>query len=110
MECTKTLYNTIVTSQPLPIDAMCGDFGRGYRAYFTYEAMPRSFIRSFQRIVFGKDKNPEEVCRNAMERLAIVRINLASNVVTRITRNKRVTITDHIANIGTRYDFETKVF
>ena len=103
MECTKTLYTAVVTSQPLSIDNMCyGQEGQPYfpMGNFTEETIPRGILRTFEKMVLGKDVSRYGLCRAALKRIALVRINLASKVVTRITRNKRVTITGHIANIG----------
>ena len=67
---------------------------------FTRDTIPRGILRTFEKMVFNKDVSRYGLCRDALKRIALLRINLASNVVTRITRNKRVTITGHIANIG----------
>ena len=40
------------------------------------------------------------ICNEALKRIAIVKIQFASQRITRITKSKRVTLTDQLSNIG----------
>ena len=58
------------------------------------------FIRRFEQVVYGKDIGSEEICKDNLKGMAIVKFQLASKVITRIKKTKRVSFSDHVSNIG----------
>ena len=69
-------------------------------AYFRDKGQPIDMIRGYEEMVFGANMSNIEVCKRALQRIAIVKVILASTTVTAIKRSKRVTFTGHIANLG----------
>ena len=64
-------------------------------------------IRVFEKI----KKNETFACdKDAFAKIAIVRVQLASNRVTKIITSKRVSFTDHIANLGKFENTATRNF
>ena len=103
-ECTKTLYTSSTSTEPLDIEGICNGFGKySYFNPFDFEmsAYPRGILRGYEQIVRGKNmSNTYEFCKRAMERIAVVRVKLSTNTVSVIKRSNRVTIAGQIANIG----------
>ena len=65
-------------------------------------ANPPLFIRRFEQVVYGKDIGDESICKENLKRMAIVKFQLASEIISRITKTKRVSFSDHVSNIGKR--------
>ena len=63
-------------------------------------AYPPIFIRRFEQAVYGKDINYDEICRQNLKGMAIVKFQLSSQIIQRIKKTKRVSFSDHISNIG----------
>ena len=100
-ECTKTLYTSFVSSEPFDIQDLCADKQDYFSPeYFYRQSQPNDIIRSYEEMVFGTNMSKLEFCKRTLQRIAIVRVILASNTVTSIKRSKRVTFTGHIANLG----------
>ena len=110
-ECTKTLYTSFVSSEPFDIQHLCaGKQDYFSPEYFYRQSQPNDIIRSYEEMVFGTNMSKLEFCKRTLQRIAIVRVILASNTVTSIKRSKRVTFTGHIANLGKLTDFAQKAF
>ena len=103
-ECTKTLYTSSTSTEPLDIMEMCqGKDKYSHFAPFTFErsAYPRGILTGFEQTVRGKNmSNAYEFCKRALERIAVVRVKLSTNTVSVIKRSNRVTISGQISNIG----------
>ena len=102
-ECTKTLYTPFVSTTHLDLSEICVSNENLFAkagSTIKHNTRPLGTIKLMEHMLFGKNISDYEMCKEKMKRFAVVRIELASNTVTRITRTKRVTITDHIANIG----------
>ena len=50
--------------------------------------------------MYRKDIGDEEICKDNLKGMAIVKFQLASKVITRIKKTKRVSFSDHVSNIG----------
>ena len=101
MECTKTLYTPVVSTNEMNFDKLCQEkYDYFNLKLFLKEVLPLGVNLIFEHMVNGQNISDYAQCKDALKRFAIVKINLASNTVTRITRSKRVTLTGHIANIG----------
>ena len=100
-ECNSIEYIPSVSSLPLEPPKLTCD---GDIPYFDksnldhiYGIRGRGMIKVFEKITknatFGCDKK-------AFSKIAIIEVQLASNRVTKIVTSKRVSFTDHIANLG----------
>ena len=101
-ECSKTLYSQSVSTELFDIEGMCNDqlLDLFNPNIFERDTQPKGIIKSYEEIIFGKNFSSLEFCKEALKRIAIVRIRLASNTVTAVMRSRRVTFTGHIANLG----------
>ena len=63
-------------------------------------AYPPMFIRRFEQVVYGKDIGEESICRENLKGMAIVKFQLASQIISRIKKTKRVSFSDHLSNFG----------
>ena len=63
-------------------------------------AYPPKFIRTFEQVVYGYDIGYDEICKQNLKGMAIVKFQLASKIIQRIKKTKRVSFSDHISNIG----------
>ena len=101
-ECTKIMYTSSVSSEPFDVEGLCDEkYWSTYDPHFFFiKGNPNGLVRNFEAIVNGKDMSRQEFCKSTLQRIAIVQIRLASNLVTAIKRSQRVTLTGHIANIG----------
>ena len=63
-------------------------------------ANPPLFIRRFEQVVYGKDIGSEEICKDNLKGMAIVKFQFLSKVITRNKKTKRVSFFDHVSNIG----------
>ena len=100
-ECTKILYTSSVSSEPFDIDGMCGEEYDYFEAWFFYvKNHPNGLVRNYEELINGKNMTRLEFCKTVLQRIAIVQIRLASNLVTAIKRSQRVTLTGQLANIG----------
>ena len=75
-------------------DSLYSLLGKSYNAY------PPMFIRRFQQVVYGRDIDYVEICKENLKGMAIVKFQIASQIVQRIKKTKRVSFSDHISNIG----------
>ena len=55
----------------------------------------------YEQVVNGKDIGKEEICIENIKKLAIVKFQIANEVVTRIKKTPRVTFSGILSNIGT---------
>ena len=92
---------------PFDIDVLCNENNDEplAKALYTslgenHNANPPLFIRRFEQVVYGKDIGSEEICKDNLKGMAIVKFQLASKVITRIKKTKRVSFSDHVSNIG----------
>ena len=100
-------YSYSVSSIPFDIDVLCNknnDEPLAKALHFSLgedpNAYPPKFIRRFEQVVYGKDIGDEEICKDNLKGMAIVKFQLASKVITRIKKTKRVSFSDHVSNIG----------
>ena len=103
----KIRYSYSMSSTAFDIDVLCNknnedplaesfssSLGKNPNAY------PPKFIRRFEQVVYGKEINDHDICKENLKGMAIVKIQLASQIITRIKKTKRVSISDHVSNIG----------
>ena len=105
-------YSYSVSSTAFDSDVLCNKKNRDNQlaqAFTDYlgldevrhgHAHPPLFIRRFEQVVYGKDIGDESICRENLKGLAIVKFQLASEIISRITKTKRVSFSDHLSNIG----------
>ena len=63
-------------------------------------AYPPKFIRRFEQVVNSKEINDEDICRDNLKGVAIVKFQLANQIITRIKKTKRVSFSDQLSNLG----------
>ena len=92
---------------PFDIDVLCNENNDEPLAKALHTSLgenpnanPPLFIRRFEQVVYGKDIGSEEICKENLKGMAIVKFQLASKVITRIKMTKRVSFSDHVSNIG----------
>ena len=101
-------YSYSVATTELDVDALCQrkkgikPFGQQWLNDFARKfGLPQFFVRRFQQFTSGTDIGNDQVCkRYAKTGIAVVRFQLADNLVPRITKRLRVTLTDQISIIG----------
>ena len=100
-------YSYSVSSIPFDIDVLCNKNNNEPLAKALHSSLgedlssnPPKFIRRFEQVVYRKDIGDEEICKDNLKGMAIVKFQLASKVITRIKKTKRVSFSDHVSNIG----------
>ena len=100
-------YSYSVSSTAFDIDVLCDKNSNDPLAqsfYFSLgknpNAYPPIFIRRFEQVVYGKEINLDDICKENLKGMAIVKFQLASQIITRIKKTKRVTFSEHVSNIG----------
>ena len=100
-------YSYSVSSTAFDIDVLCDKNNNDPLAESFFaslgnnaNAYPPKFIRRFEQVVYGKEINSNDICKENLKGMAIVKFQLASQIITRIKKTKRVTFSDHVSNIG----------
>ena len=100
-------YTYSVSSTAFDIDILCNKNNDDPLAKSFYNALgnnpnayPPLFIRRFEQVVNGKDVSFEDICRENLKGMAIVKFQLASQIISRIKKTKRVSFSDQLSNIG----------
>ena len=100
-------YTYSVSSTAFDIDILCNENNGDPIAKSFYNSLgkdpnayPPKFIRRFEQVVYGKDINFEDICRENLKGMAIVKFQLASQIISRIKKTKRVSFSDQLSNIG----------
>ena len=103
-------YSYSVSSTVLDIDSICqknqkdqDPFYAGWYEDFSDEAraLPPSFIRRYQQVVYGVNIGKDQICRNNMKTgIAVVKFQLATQTVTQIEKKLRYSQADIISNLG----------
>jgi hypothetical protein len=107
-DCATTRYSYSVSSTALDVEAMCNrdsfyqDELSGYLTSF-----PPMFIRRYEQVVRGYDIGEEAICKKNLKGIAIVKFQLANQIITRIRKTERVTFSDQLSNIGNKSQFAT---
>ena len=99
-ECATTRYSYSVSSTAINAEALCKD-----KSYFGYWnsgkiGYPPKFIRRYEQVVNGKDISEDEICIENTKKMAIVKFQIANEIITRIKKTQRVTNADLLSNIG----------
>ena len=113
-ECNSIEYIPSVTTLPLEFPKLTcsGDihYFDGENLKHIYGIRHYGMIKVFEEIMKNEtfDFRNQFECEKAFARIAIVRVQLSSNRVTKIVTSKRVSFTDHIASLGKIILKETK--
>ncbi len=106
-DCTTTRYSYSYSSTTLDAKRFCNDDNNGLVAALSNDhAWPPKFIRRFEQITRGYDISEEVICEKNMKGIAIVKFQLASNVVNRIKKTFRVSYADQLSSIGLKTRME----
>ena len=87
----------------MDIDELCDKKNEKNLLYLlgkSNKAYPPMFVRRFEQVVYGRDINYVEICKENLKGMAIVKFQIASQIVQRIKKTKRISFSDHISNIG----------
>ena len=101
-DCDTTRYAYSVSSTKLDIEEMCKKGSESQVIYGgTRFSLPLSFMRFYEQWVEGKGAGETDICKRNLPNVAIVQFQLASQIVTQIKRDMRVTFADTVSNFGT---------
>ena len=85
-------------SHLIDAEAYCNNYE--YMAYWSsYGNLPK-FIRRYEQAMYGQDINDVDICINNTRKLAIVKFQIATQIINRIKKQQRVTNADIISNVG----------
>ena len=100
-DCAATRYSYSVSSTAIDAEAMCKE--DKYADIWSYGDIgyPPKFVMRYEQVVNGKEIGKEEICIENIKKLAIVKFQIANEVVTRIKKTPRVTFSGILSNIGT---------
>ena len=88
---------SICDSNPKDLEPFYYTFGRD----FSDKALPPTFMRRYQQVVYGVDIGGNEICKKNLETgLAVVKFQLAAQKVTQIEKKLRYSDADHISSLG----------
>ena len=99
-ECATTRYAYSVSSTAIDSEALCKD--DHYRAFWSSgkTGYPPKFIRRYEQVLYNKEIGEDDICIQNTKRLAIVKFQIANQIITRIKKTKRVTFADTLSNVG----------
>ena len=102
-ECATTRYAYSVSSTAIDSEALCKD--DHYRAFWSSgkTGYPPKFIRRYEQVLYNKEIGEDDICIQNTKRLAIVKFQIANQIITRIKKTKRVTFADTLSNVGMYY-------
>jgi hypothetical protein len=102
-DCATTRYPYSVSSTALDVEAMCSK-GSPYEDVLSgsLTSLPPMFIRRYEQVVRGYDIGDDEICKKNLKGIAIVKFQLANQIITRIRKTERVTFSDQLSNIGNK--------
>ena len=109
-------YSYSVSSTAFDINVLCNKNNKDDQLAQAFSfslgkdsnAYPPMFIRRFEQVVYGKDIGEESICRENLKGMAIVKFQLASQIISRIKKTKRVSFSDHVSNVGKLSGNKTK--
>ncbi len=96
-DCNLVYYTYSMSAIKLNSEAICWSQEVFYDPAFSETPM---LMRNFERMVLGLETGNEDVCKRALASMAFVRFQLAGDNIVQINRSLRVTLADHIANLG----------
>ena len=101
LDCVTTRYTYSLHTNKINAEELCSK-----KEYLTFMSSgttgyPPKFIRRYEQIVYGKDIGDDVLCQNRTRNMAIVRFQIADQIITRIKKTQRMTFADFVSNIGT---------
>ena len=101
-------YTYSVSSTAFDIEVLCNKNNRDNPLAQAFSsslgkspnAYPPMFIRRFEQVVDGRDIGEESICRENLKGMAIVKFQIASQIISKIKKTKRVSFSDQLSNIG----------
>lgn len=99
LDCDSIRYAYSVSSTMLDKDKICKDSSKSTFSDAS-TALPTMLERIFNQLVDGADIEMEQICRENLDKIAMVQFQLTSKQVTRIKRDRRVTLADMISTFG----------
>ena len=103
LDCAITRYSFSLHANKINVKELCSN--KEYNSFMTSgkTGYPPKFIRRYEQIVYGKDIGNDVLCQNRTKNMAIVRFQIADQIITRIKKTQRMTFADFVSNIGTLY-------
>ncbi|TRY68635.1 hypothetical protein TCAL_08884 [Tigriopus californicus] len=98
-DCDSIRYAYSVSSTMLDKDKICKDSSKSIFS-MSETSLPTMLERTFNQLVDGADIETEQICRENLDKIAMVQFQLTSKQVTRIKRDRRVTLADMISTFG----------
>ena len=101
-------YTYSVSSTAFDIEVLCNKNNRDNPLAQAFSsslgsspnAYPPMFIRRFEQVVYGRDIGEESICKENLKGMAIVKFQIASQIISKIKKTKRVSFSDQLSNIG----------
>ena len=111
-DCATTRYAYSVSSTAFDPIVLCNPNNKDSLAQALNQylgkndmAYPPKFIRRFEQVVYDRDIGEDKICQENLKGMAIVKFQLASQIITRIKKTQRVTFADQLSNIGKLLSF-----
>ena len=101
LDCAITRYTYSLHTNKINAEELCSK--KKYLSFMSSgtTGYPPKFIRRYEQIVYGKDIGNDVLCQNRTRNMAIVRFQIADQIITRIKKTQRMTFADFVSNIGT---------
>lgn len=100
-DCDSIRYSYSVSSTALDIDTLCKKNSDTEKFFGEAEyTLPKQFMRYYLQRAEDLNINTGDMCKAKMKKVAMVQFQLASQIVTQIKRDIRVTFADSISNFG----------
>ena len=103
-------YTYSVSSTAFDIDVLCNKNNNDNPLAMAFSshlassnAYPPMFVRRFEQVLYESDIGQDSICRENLKGMAIVKFQLASQIIQRIKKTKRVSFSDHLSNFGKLY-------
>ena len=100
LDCAITRYTYSLHANKINAEELCSK--KEYLSFMSSgtKGYPPKFIRRYEQIVYGKDIGNDVLCQNRTRNMAIVRFQIADQIITRIKKTQRMTFADFVSNIG----------
>ena len=98
VDCVTTNYDYSVSSTLIDAESLCDN--NEIEDFWDQGLFPTKFVGIYEQIVYGKDIGTATKCIENTKKIAIVKFQIASKIITRIKRTQYVTFAGTLSNIG----------
>ena len=97
-DCVTTFYYYSVSTTLIDAEALCDN--NEIKEFWNQGLFPTKFIAMYEQIIYGKEIGAVAKCIENTKKMAIVKFQIASKMITRIKRTQYVTFAGTLSNIG----------